>query len=70
MQHQHEQVAMRSPEQRASFNHGQPGMGAMAHPGGQAMHEERGAAAEHGGRGGPHEGAPRGGEHRGNGRER
>jgi hypothetical protein len=32
MQHQHEQVAMRSPEQRAAFNHGAPAMAAMARP--------------------------------------
>jgi hypothetical protein len=47
MQHQHEQVAMRSPEQRAAFNHGAPTMAAMPRPSssraegnprGQAMH--------------------------------
>ncbi len=77
MQHQHEQVAMRSPEQRASFNHGQPGMMASERPGhapgGPPMHEEHAAAAEHGGHGGPpheggpHEGGQHGGEHHGNG---
>jgi hypothetical protein len=32
VQHQHEQVAMRAPEQRASFNHGAPTLAAMPRP--------------------------------------
>lgn len=32
LQHQHEQVAMRAPEQRASFNHGAPTLAAMPRP--------------------------------------
>ena len=38
MQRQHEQVALRTPEQRASFNHGAPALAAMPRPG-----ESRGA---------------------------
>ena len=71
VQRQHEQVAMRTPEQRASFNHGAPTMAAMARPstahgeGGpraQAMRQGRDgpqvrAEAQHGERGSPaHEG--------------
>ena len=81
VQREHEQVAMHSPEQRASFNHGAPGTVAMAHPsqmqGGaghpQDMHqvhdEPHGHGephAEHGG-GGPHGGAPHGEHHGGGG---
>jgi hypothetical protein len=50
MQHQHEQVAMHNPEQRAAFNHGTPTMAAIARPSvahgeanprAQTMHEGR-----------------------------
>ena len=53
MQRQHEQVAMRTPEQRAAFNHGAPTMAAMARP----------APMPHGGNpGAPH--MQGGGDHR------
>jgi len=39
MQRQHEQVAMRTPEQRAAFNHGAPTMAAMERPSAMARGE-------------------------------
>ena len=83
LQRQHEQVAMRTPEQRAAFNHGAPAMAAMERPaaghgeGGpraQAMHEGREGPqgrpeAQRAERGAPgREAAPRG-QNRGGGRE-
>ena len=59
MQRQHEQVAMRTPEQRASFNHGAPTMAAMGRPAEMAHGgDRREAQAMHP----PHEG---GGMHSG-----
>ena len=43
MQQRHEQVAMRTPEQRAAFNHGAPTLAAMPRPS-----ESRGGEATHG----------------------
>jgi WXXGXW repeat (2 copies) len=69
VQHQHEQVAMRSPEQRAAFNHGAPTMAAMARPSqGHAEDMHPGHEDPHGHEeaGAPHGGAPHG-EHHGGG---
>lgn len=56
LQRQHEQVAMHTPEQRMTFNHGMPAMAAIPQPG--AMHGggHSGFAGEHphGGGGFPH----------------
>lgn len=73
LQHQHERVALRAPEQRASFNNGSPHLGATPHPrdfnggpgeadrqrGARAMHADA-APHQHEG-GGRHERQERGG---------
>ena len=47
LQHRHEQVAMRTPAQRVSFNHGTPQMAATAQPGAMRAGGHPGAARPH-----------------------
>ena len=62
-QRQHEQVAMRTPEQRASFNHGAPTMAATPRPA-ALPHGERGAPPMQGGDRRQAQAMPAPGEHR------